>query len=111
VVDVPTHKFEPPAPPPQQPSQQERVHAEARKKVFRDAVAADTIRHNWTKEEISAIYYQPLLELAFQAVSRPQRALLLPVSSGRHISNMFIFNRATSTENFTSPAKYNYARS
>ncbi len=69
VVDVsPPLKFEPPAAPPQ-PSQREQVHAEARKRVFQDAVAANTVRHNWTKEEISAIYYQPLLELAFQAVS------------------------------------------
>lgn len=68
VVDGPPIKFEPPAPPPQ-PSQQEQVHAEARKKVFRDAVAANSIRHNWTKEEISAVYYQPLMELTFQAVS------------------------------------------
>ncbi|KAK3196499.1 biotin synthase [Lecanicillium sp. MT-2017a] len=66
VVDVSPLKFEPPeAPPP--PSQREQVHAEARKRVFQDAVAANTVRHNWTKEEISAIYYQPLLELAFQA--------------------------------------------
>jgi biotin synthase len=37
-------------------------------KILRDAVAAQEPRHNWTREEISAIYYQPLMELAYQAV-------------------------------------------
>lgn len=39
------------------------------KKILQDAVAATGPRQNWTREEISAIYYQPLLELAHQAVS------------------------------------------
>lgn len=38
-------------------------------KTLAEAVAAKQIRHNWTKEEISAIYHQPLMELAFQSVS------------------------------------------
>ena len=42
----------------------------AAKKIFRDAVAATAPRNTWTRQEISAIYYQPLLELAHQAVSR-----------------------------------------
>lgn len=36
---------------------------------MREAVTANTVRHDWTKEEIAAIYYQPVLELAYQAVS------------------------------------------
>lgn len=40
------------------------------RQIFRDAVAKPTVRNNWTREEISAIYYQPLLDLAYQAVSR-----------------------------------------
>jgi biotin synthase len=39
------------------------------KKILQDAVAATGPRQNWTRDEISAIYYQPLLELAHQAVS------------------------------------------
>lgn len=37
--------------------------------ILRQAVAAQSPRHDWTKEEISAIYYQPLMELTYQAVS------------------------------------------
>lgn len=40
--------------------------AEARR-VLLDAAAATAARHDWTREHISAIYYQPLLELAHQA--------------------------------------------
>jgi len=39
------------------------------KRVFHQAVAADSPRHDWTREEISVIYNQPLMELAYQAVS------------------------------------------
>jgi biotin synthase len=37
--------------------------------ILREAVAATAPRHNWTRDEISAIFYQPLMELAYQAVS------------------------------------------
>ncbi|KAM3469982.1 hypothetical protein MY5147_006687 [Beauveria neobassiana] len=67
VVDVSPLKFEPPAPPMQQQQQREKLSEEAKKKIFLDAVAADHVRHNWTRQEIAAIYYQPLLELAHQA--------------------------------------------
>lgn len=36
-------------------------------RILQDAVAATGPRQDWTREEISAIYYQPLLELAHQA--------------------------------------------
>ncbi len=67
VVDVSPLKFEPPAPP---TAQRDKLQDEAKKKIFYDAVAADHVRNNWTRPEIAAIYYQPLLELAHQAVSR-----------------------------------------
>lgn len=67
VVDVSPLKFDPPAPPMEQ--QHDKLQDDAKKKIFQDAVAADHIRHNWTRPEIAAIYYQPLLELAHQAVS------------------------------------------
>jgi biotin synthase len=35
--------------------------------ILHDAVSAKQLRHNWTREEISAIYYQPLLELTHQS--------------------------------------------
>ncbi|KAF2144810.1 uncharacterized protein K452DRAFT_222543 [Aplosporella prunicola CBS 121167] len=41
--------------------------------VFRRAVAATEPRTNWTREEIAAVYYTPLMELAFQAGSLHRR--------------------------------------
>ncbi|KAK0388171.1 hypothetical protein NLU13_4416 [Sarocladium strictum] len=41
--------------------------------ILRDAVAAQAPRHDWTREEISAIYYQPLMELAYQAANLHRR--------------------------------------
>ncbi|KAG5999692.1 hypothetical protein E4U54_001724 [Claviceps lovelessii] len=35
--------------------------------ILKDAVSAAGPRQNWTRDEIAAIYYQPLLELAHQA--------------------------------------------
>ncbi|KAH8906422.1 biotin synthase [Coniochaeta sp. PMI_546] len=43
------------------------------KRILHDAVAATAPRHNWTREEVAAIYYQPLMELAFQAASLHRR--------------------------------------
>lgn len=68
VVDVSPLKFDPPAPPMKQPH--EKLQDDAKRKIFQDAVNADHVRHNWTRQEIAAIYYQPLLELAYQAVRR-----------------------------------------
>jgi biotin synthase len=39
------------------------------KQILHTAVAAATLRHDWRREEIAAIYYHPLMELAYQAVS------------------------------------------
>jgi biotin synthase len=36
--------------------------------VFENALAADTPRNTWTKEEIKEIYDTPLMKLAFAAV-------------------------------------------
>lgn len=59
-----------PAPPP--PAEDPHLAAAQRaieaKKIFHKAVNTTEVRHDWTREEISAIYYQPLMELAFQAV-------------------------------------------
>lgn len=68
-VDSPVNFGAAPPPPPQQ-QQQQKLGLDG-KKLVADAVAATQPRNNWTKEEISAIYYQPLLELAYQAVSQP----------------------------------------
>lgn len=53
------------APPP--PPQQQKSGLDG-KKLLADAVAATKPRNNWTREEIAAIYYQPLLELTYQSV-------------------------------------------
>lgn len=70
LVDTPTaaHDLVRGEAPPESPSRQ----AEAGK-ILRDAVAATGPRQDWTRREISAIYYQPLLELAHQAVSASRR--------------------------------------
>ncbi|KAF6808520.1 biotin synthase [Colletotrichum sojae] len=64
-----------PAPPP--PAEDPNLAAAQRaieaKRIFHNAVNATEIRHDWTREEISAIYYQPLMELAFQAGSVHRR--------------------------------------
>lgn len=40
------------------------------KKTLKEAVAAKAPRHNWTRKEIAAIYYRPLIpELVYNAVS------------------------------------------
>jgi biotin synthase len=57
----------PPPPPPQQQQQQQRSGLDG-KKLMAEAVAATKPRNNWTREEIAAIYYQPLLELTYQSV-------------------------------------------
>ena len=74
LVDTPTaaHDLASGEVPPESPART----AEA-SQIFRDAVAATAPRQNWTRREISAIYYQPLLELAHQAVS-PFRPCIAP---------------------------------
>ncbi|KJZ79695.1 Biotin synthase [Hirsutella minnesotensis 3608] len=66
LVDTPTAAHDLAAQPELAPEKGTRRVAEA-KKIFLEAVAAKTPRQTWTREEISAIYYQPLLELAHQA--------------------------------------------
>lgn len=63
LVDIPAQKFDPPH------TRHEEAQTAVRKSIFRDAVKATAPRQNWTREEISAIFYQPLLELTYQAVS------------------------------------------
>ncbi|KAG5912753.1 hypothetical protein E4U42_001906, partial [Claviceps africana] len=59
----------PPAAP--TPAQLDAVEKAARQvdaaSVLRDAVSAAGPRQNWTRDEIAAIYYQPVLELTHQA--------------------------------------------
>lgn len=37
--------------------------------ILKQAVNANGLRNDWTKEEISVIYNHPLMDLAFQAAS------------------------------------------
>ncbi|KAL2169498.1 hypothetical protein VTG60DRAFT_5967 [Thermothelomyces hinnuleus] len=41
--------------------------------ILRDAVKATTPRHDWTREEISAIFYQPLMKLVYHAATVHRR--------------------------------------
>lgn len=58
------------------------------RRVLRGAAEATAPRHDWTKEEIAAIYYQPLMELSYQAVRTPDRTTLftphLPVQAEQY---------------------------
>lgn len=53
------------------------AHTEANRKMFMDAVNATAPRNDWTRKEVAAIYYQPMLELAHQAVSLLPRPSLV----------------------------------
>ncbi|GME25837.1 biotin synthase [Neofusicoccum parvum] len=60
----------PPPPPPGTAPASASVEAEREanaREILKKAVSATAPRNNWTKEEISAIYYTPLMDLAFQA--------------------------------------------
>ncbi|KAF4970889.1 hypothetical protein FSARC_2159 [Fusarium sarcochroum] len=67
VVDYHPPSSQPPPPPPGAHEAVEKQRAEKRKQILREAVTSTQVRHNWTKEEIAAIYYQPVLELTYQA--------------------------------------------
>lgn len=71
VVDYAGRPSQPPPPPTAIHENVDKDRAENAKRILREAVSAAKPRHNWTKEEISAIYYQPLLELTYQSVSKP----------------------------------------
>lgn len=60
----------PPPPPPTAASASVEAEREANaRQILKTAVNATAPRNNWTKEEIAAIYYSPLMDLAYQAVS------------------------------------------
>jgi biotin synthase len=69
VVDYNPRSSQPPPPPTGANEAVEKQRAEKRKQILREAVTSTQVRHDWTKDEIAAIYYQPVLELAYQAVS------------------------------------------
>ena len=69
VVDYHPRTSQPPPPPAGANDAVEKQRAEKRKQILREAVSSTSVRHDWTKDEIAAIYYQPVLELAYQAVS------------------------------------------
>ncbi|KAF7561071.1 hypothetical protein G7046_g3088 [Stylonectria norvegica] len=66
VVDY-VRPSQPPPPPSAGQESVDKQRAEQAKRILREAVSVSQPRHNWTKEEISAIYYQPLMELAYQS--------------------------------------------
>lgn len=73
------------------------------KKILMSAVAATAPRTTWTRQEISAIYYQPVLELAYQAVG----FLSLKLGNGAILTK----ERAPFTDGSTAPARSSYALS
>lgn len=70
VVDYAGRPSQPPPPPPTGTHETvEKQRSDKAQRILRDAVSAAQPRHDWTKEEIAAIYYQPLMELTYQSVS------------------------------------------
>lgn len=67
VVDYVGRPSHPPPPPAHENIEQQR--RERAKRILREATQVAQPRHDWTKEEIAAIYYQPLMELTYQSVS------------------------------------------
>lgn len=67
VVDYAGRPSQPPPPPAGTHETVEKQRSDKAKRILRDAVSAAQPRHDWTKEEIAAIYYQPLMELAYQS--------------------------------------------
>ena len=90
-----TAKPEPPSHQTQQTQQaqedssflQDAVRQREAKQLFLRAIAATAPRHDWTRKEIAAIYYQPLMELTHQAVSFPS-SLRYPVVVGDAGTNL-----------------------
>lgn len=75
--DIPLRtSFLPPPPPPENHKRTEHQRSQYAKEVLQNAVAARVPRHDWTREEIAAIYYQPLMELSYQAVSGARRRIV-----------------------------------
>ncbi|GAB1318046.1 biotin synthase [Madurella fahalii] len=65
-----------PPPPPPRPADRARTNAERSERareILRGSVAATAPRHDWTREDISAIYHYPLMELAYQAANIHRR--------------------------------------
>ncbi|KAK0630469.1 hypothetical protein B0T17DRAFT_616119 [Bombardia bombarda] len=60
---------------PHQPSEfeQDGQREQRARRILQVAVAATAPRHDWTREEIAAIYYRPLMELAYQAAKVHRR--------------------------------------
>jgi biotin synthase len=75
-----THVTQPtttPSPPPRLNADEQR----RARQIFQQAVAATAPRYDWTRDEIAAIYNQPLLELAYQAVSQTSFSSYAPGTS------------------------------
>lgn len=90
--------------------------AESARRILLAAASATRPRNDWTRGEVSAMYYQPLLELAHQAV----RTLHLLSSLLLHIISVLMvcpkgftdmLARASSTGGSTSRARFSCAPS
>lgn len=79
VEDLGNTPSPPPPPPAAAPASVEAERAANAREILKRAVNATAPRNNWTKEEIAAIYYTPLMDLAFKAVSStPARSITQP---------------------------------
>ncbi|KAK0628000.1 Biotin synthase [Lasiodiplodia hormozganensis] len=67
VEDLGNTPSPPPPPPAAAPASVEAERESNAREILKRAVNATAPRNNWTKEEIAAIYYTPLMDLAFKA--------------------------------------------
>ena len=84
VQDTPILPSSPPPPPGQTSRPVAISHQDGSPKhlsPLQAAAAATAPRHNWTRDEIAAIYHQPLMELAYQAVRLPPCSLRFHTSA------------------------------
>ncbi|KAJ4291243.1 biotin synthase [Collariella sp. IMI 366227] len=70
VVEAPSQTPHPPSSPQVQHDAERQQRAQ---RILQEAVVTIAPRHDWTRDEISAIYYQPLMELAYQAATIHRR--------------------------------------
>lgn len=105
----PSHSAQQP-PPHFVASESDANHQQRNRQILRKAVAASAPRQDWSRDEISAIYHQPLMELAYQAVSL--RFRVLTASAAPHMARVADpRTRRISTADSTTPLKSSSARS
>lgn len=59
------------------------------KQILREAIATTSVRNDWTRDEIAAIYHEPLMELVHQAVRQGSPSFPLLFALGPRLTQNF----------------------